>query len=298
VVTTIQASGVFKQVLDRAVVHDAMRDNPMIKVTLPRRSPPVPRAMTALEVYQVRRAVRDWEDYRRGRPGPRPTGSLPAAVDVMLGTGLRIGEVLALRWGDVDLDATRPTITVTATLVLIVGQGTVRQEYPKTKAGERTIVIPPFTVEALGSIRPPRTVPELPVFASRPFKARTDLPNPQTTANVRTSLRKALDRAGMSGAIHPHPLRATVVARKMSIADAAALLGHKIDAGVTVRHYIERLTLAPDISAVLQALIEIGEAEARSADGENAERAPQRADDGALEGDGSGWTPLTFDWGR
>ncbi len=307
IATTVQASGVFKQVLDRAVVHDALRDNPMTKVTLPRRRAPVPKAMTALEVYRLRQAVRDWEDYRRGRPGPRPTGSLPAAVDVMLGTGLRIGEVLALHWGDVDLDGRRPTVTVTATLVDINGRGTVRQEYPKTKAGERTIVIPPFTVEALRSIRPSRPIPNLPVFASRPFKARSELPKPQTTANVRTSLRKALDRAGMSGAIHPHLLRATVatvVARGMSVADAAALLGHQINAGVTVRHYIERLTLAPDTSAVLQTLIEVGEAEAHAQD--NAKpTAPPAANpqteeperDASRAGAGEQWTQMVLDWG-
>jgi len=47
----------------------------------------------------------------------------------------------------------------------------------------------------------------------------------------------------------------------MGVAEAAALLGHRVGAGVTVRHYIERLRLAPDTSAVLQEMVEIGEAE-------------------------------------
>jgi hypothetical protein len=42
------------------------------------------------------------------------------------------------------------------------------------------------------------------------------------------------------------------------------LLGHKIGAGVTERNYIERLRQAPDVSAVRQAMVEIGEEEARS----------------------------------
>ena len=52
----------------------------------------------------------------------------------------------------------------------------------------------------------------------------------------------------------------------MRAADAAPLLGHKIDAGVTGRHYIERLRLAPDTSAVLQEMVDIGKEEAAKAE--------------------------------
>lgn len=89
---------------------------------------------------------------------------------------------------------------------------------------------------------------------------------PVTTHNMRRMLRAALDLADMAGEVHPHLLRSTVatfVARRMSPAEASALLGHKVGTGVTERHYIERLRLAPDTSAVLQAMIEIGEEEAR-----------------------------------
>lgn len=285
IATISQAASVFRKVLDRAVVHDAIKDNPMRKVELPRRSTPVPRAMTPLEVYRLRKAVRDWEASRRGRPGPAPTGNLRAAVDVMLGTGLRIGEVLALRWGDVDLAAEKPTLTVSGTLVDIKGRGTVRQEVPKSRAGERTIILPPFTVEALTAIRPADAAKERPVFVARPFRSPSAELRPQTTHNLRTSLRSALQLAGMEGTVHPHLLRATVatfVARRMTIADAAALLGHKVDAGVTVRYYIERLTLAPDTSAVLQTFIELGAAEAREAG------LAATADD---EPDADGWEP-------
>jgi hypothetical protein len=77
----------------------------------------------------------------------------------------------------------------------------------------------------------------------------------------------ALALAKMTGEVHPHLLRstaATYVARRMNSADAAALLGHKIDAGVTGEHYIERLRLAPDTSAVLQEMVDIGKEEARA----------------------------------
>ncbi|MFI6428414.1 tyrosine-type recombinase/integrase [Promicromonospora sp. NPDC050880] len=263
VATAIQAHGRFADVIDRAVVHDALRDNPVRKVKTPKPKTPRPVALTVMTVGQLRWAVRSWEKQRKGLPGPKPTGHLPAAVDLMLGTGLRIGEVMALRWGAVDLSGTdQPTVQVEATLVDIKGQGTVRQEQPKTDAGGRTIIVPPFVVESLEMVRPAGANADAPVFPSRMFKDGRNVDRPQTTHNMRRSLRAALENAKMTGQVHPHKLRSTVateVARKMKPADAAALLGHKIDTGITARHYIEQLRLAPDTSAVLQAMVEIGD---------------------------------------
>ncbi|MFD1507112.1 hypothetical protein FE374_03220 [Georgenia yuyongxinii] len=288
VVTATQVRGAFRQVLDRAIVHDAMRYNPADKTTTPHRRKPDPKAMTVKDVYRLRKAVRDWETSRQGRPGPEPTGHVPAAVDVMLGTGLRIGEVMSLLWGDVNLTKDGlPTISVAATMVDIRGRGTVRQAHTKTDAGRRTIIIPKFTVEALESIRPATTTPDMPVFPSRRFKNGEVLLKPQTTHNIRRTLRHALELAKMTGEVHPHLLRstvATVVARKQGVADAAALLGHKINAGVTGRHYIERLLLAPDTSAVLQEMIEIGEEQAAHEAIRAAQALAQRSTTGRVPG--------------
>lgn len=139
---------------------------------------------------------------------------------------------------------------------------------PKTDAGKRTIIIPKFTVESLEAIQPPVTRPDMPVFPSRQFRDGRASMKPQTPHNVRRTLRAALELAQMTGEVHPHLLRSTVatfVARERGMADAAALLGHKVNGGVTARHYIERLRLAPDTSAVLQAMVEIGEEEATKA---------------------------------
>ncbi|WP_415296889.1 site-specific integrase [Cellulosimicrobium sp. SJTW-1] len=291
--TASQVRVAFKGVLDRAIVHDALRANPLDKTTLPLRKQPDPKALTVPDVHRLRRAVREWEKSREGRPGPPPSGHLPVAVDVMLGTGLRIGEVLALNWGEVNLtEDGPPTVTVTATMVDIKGHGTVRQEMPKTDASKRTIIIPPFTVNALRSIRPEVMSAELPVFPSRRLARKG--PRPQTPANVRRSLRLALDAAGMKGHVHPHLLRSTVatfVARERGTGDAAMLLGHKVGGGITEKHYIERLRIAPDVSAVLQAIIEIAE---EAADGGLSGHAaaeevkPRRTEVEALEA-ATGW---------
>lgn len=60
-------------------------------------------------------------------------------------TGLRRGELLALRWSDVDLE--RGTITVNRSLTTL-NRGFIVQE-PKTKSGKRTIPLLPEAVEIL-----------------------------------------------------------------------------------------------------------------------------------------------------
>lgn len=120
-----------------------------------------------------------------------------------------------------------------------------RQPKPKTDAGERIIIIPPFVVESLEQIRPAATSAEMLVFPSRRLKDKRV--REQATANLRRTLRSALALAKMTREVRPHLLRsrvATFVARRMRAADSAALLGRKIDVGVTGRHYIERLRLA------------------------------------------------------
>lgn len=69
---------------------------------------------------------------------------------VMLGTGMRVGEVVGLRWCDIDLD--KSTISVNHTLVYYNHGGCDGCSFsintPKTKAGERTIPMLDFVKEA------------------------------------------------------------------------------------------------------------------------------------------------------
>jgi len=64
-------------------------------------------------------------------------------------TGCRPGELRALTWDDVDLDA--GTIAVTKTLARIGGEWVVTT--PKTRAGVRTVTLPPEGVQALAKQR-------------------------------------------------------------------------------------------------------------------------------------------------
>ena len=72
--------------------------------------------------------------------------SLYPIVAVAIGTGARRGEIAALTWGDVDLDA--KTMTIRRSLEQTRAHG-IRVKVPKTKAGTRTISLPALTVDAL-----------------------------------------------------------------------------------------------------------------------------------------------------
>ena len=53
-----------------------------------------------------------------GRTAARTQASTDMAdiIDLMLANGARIGEILALRWTDVALDAARPNLTINGTI--------------------------------------------------------------------------------------------------------------------------------------------------------------------------------------
>lgn len=75
---------------------------------------------------------------KEGRPGGY-------AIALMLETGLRAGEALALRWRDVDIKAKR--LRVTATIIRLANKNTaLLQESPKSKTSRRTI---PLTDKAI-----------------------------------------------------------------------------------------------------------------------------------------------------
>lgn len=74
---------------------------------------------------------------------------LQAAIVVATGTGLRRGELLGLRWSDIDLVRRRLTVRRSVETV----KGVTRTKPPKTARSARTIALPPFVVEVLRNER-------------------------------------------------------------------------------------------------------------------------------------------------
>lgn len=78
--------------------------------------------------------------------------ALGAACIVAILTGLRMGEVLALRWSDVELDGDSPHLLVRGTLKRQKGVGLV-VDRPKTDTSAREVALVSEVVEALRSHR-------------------------------------------------------------------------------------------------------------------------------------------------
>lgn len=55
---------------------------------------------------------------------PKASSDTPDITDLILATGARVGETLALRWSDVTLDATRRNLTINGTINIEPGKGT------------------------------------------------------------------------------------------------------------------------------------------------------------------------------
>lgn len=237
-----------KGMFGTAIVHGAVTSNPVTALadrTRKARGHARPKAavrvLTFEELTELRERMHEWA--QGNRFGPPRGADLPDLFDVLAGTGLRIGEVLALRWSDVDLVGEPPLLTVTGTVVS--GH---RQEHPKTSTSWRTIALPKFAVSALRR-QQERGLPtdqDL-VFPSQTGAARA-------THNVRRQLREA--RGEDFEWVTPHVYRrtaATIIERAVDLDAAAAQLGHSGTA-VTRAHYIARAASAPDLRHALAVL--------------------------------------------
>jgi integrase len=99
---------VLSEMLGEAVRWGVIATNPALAIRpprAPRLTLHVPDADTCAVIL----------DRARGR-------SMEGPVTLALGTGMRLGEILALRWRDVDLE--RKVIRVTATLSYVAGEFT------------------------------------------------------------------------------------------------------------------------------------------------------------------------------
>ncbi len=82
---------------------------------------------------------------------------LYAAFLLAATTGMRRGEVLGLHWRDLDLDASRASVTQT----LIAVRGELTFSTPKTAKGRRLVALDAFTVAALREHRRSQLVERL-----------------------------------------------------------------------------------------------------------------------------------------
>ncbi|MGW1339461.1 helix-turn-helix domain-containing protein [Kribbella sp. NPDC002412] len=104
----------------------------------------------------------------------------------MLGTGVRIGEALAVLWSQVDLEA--GTVEITSTIVRVKGEGLLRKR-TKSRAGQRLFYLPKWAVTVLRTRHAARIRLDDPIFADT-------LGGFRDPSNVRRCLRTALSPVG------------------------------------------------------------------------------------------------------
>ena len=174
--------------------------------------------------------------------GQRPEANYNYAplIQLLVLTGLRVGEALALQWGTVDLEAGE--LHVRASL----GRSG-ELNPPKTEAGARTIPLSPGLIDLLAQLEPGDAADAEFVFAS------TRGGRPIAYGNFRRrGFDKAIEAAGLAGrGITIHGLRsaaASIMIRQgLTPVEVASVLGHT-DANITLKVYA-RLFDKPDLAA-------------------------------------------------
>ncbi|MBO0777338.1 MAG: site-specific integrase [Ktedonobacteraceae bacterium] len=125
------------QIAERTVTHLLPRYK---DVSLPRL---VPREMLFFTIEQAQQLMR----VARGHP-------LECLITLAITTGMRKGELLGLRWSDIDLEHRTLQVKRTATYVAVDGGKTRYIETePKTQSSKRAITLPPFVVDLLHTHR-------------------------------------------------------------------------------------------------------------------------------------------------
>lgn len=233
-----------------AIFHEAINGNPASAVP----SVPVPRnkkkPVAVKDLEAVRAAIREWANAEK-RNGPKSV-DLPDIVEMLIATGMRIGELLALRWSDIEL--TPPTERrddeTWFPWLMVNGQITAkgkRVDYGKTDAAIRPIALPDWATALLRR----RKVAQPPNDLDAVFVSRNGTWHFPTNIQGRLHHIRNLDEYADIAALRdvsPHSFRRTVATEIDEVFDAEAAMHHlgHTSKTITERHYINRKLVVPD----------------------------------------------------
>lgn len=250
------AKGTLNRALRHAVRLDVLRHNPMTAVQIPRPPRATPVAPSQNDLGVLRAALHGWV-YDPERSGPKGDPRSIVIIELMLATGMRIGEVLALRWKDIDF--AESLISVNGTLI---ERGPARrQDTPKTSRSRRVLHLLPYIHKMLMDLKQSRGAslapfPTSPVFATRTGRWVTSSDLRRQLRSATAWAQKHAGTARFETKIHPHAMRkavATAIAWIDGVEAAAEQLGHS-DTRVTSAHYLMPRAVTTNRSNALASL--------------------------------------------
>jgi integrase len=191
----------FGTIIEAAVRDEFLNDNPVRRTRLPRRGPVDEKSPIDFET--VKELIETL---------PEPSHSIAALLARM---GLRIGELLALRWQDIDLQNGFLSVNQT------VYEG--HFDEPKTKRSKRRIPLGPQCVEILAALKRTEAAPSTLVFSARNGSplSRRNLLNRQLKPAA-----KALKLTGVNWHWFRHAHATLLDSTGTPIGTTQALLGH------------------------------------------------------------------------
>ena len=213
------------QVLEHAVLTDVIPRNPVQGVQMP------PQSHNTKVVYPYEKDEQDklvaaFTEEKNGRPRLR----YGWGCVLILETGLRAGEALALEWSDIDEE--KRTLKVTKNMVRVDGKNTV-QRTTKTASGRRTIPLNSRALEAIQYLKAQQV-------AGCPYMFATQTGRNLSYRNLLATMEKACEAAGVEHrGLHAlrHSFASNLYARGVEVKIISKLLGHA-SVEITYNRYI------------------------------------------------------------
>lgn len=229
--------------IDNAVKWKLVPENVCNQVTLPKRQKRKKQLLAKEQIIKLIEVAN--------------THKMEAFIKLALMTGLRHGEMLALRWSDIDFETHILSVVHNLARVYTLGYTFIEGE-PKTEDGTRKIILPQFVVDALKAHREYQQAQRKMqedvggkwVDKDLVFCTRTG-GYVDATANLKR-FHRVLKEAGLPETMRVHDLRhnvATFLANVLKYPPQfiQALLGHS-DIAITLGMYVEKVdpeTLRP-----------------------------------------------------
>jgi integrase len=213
------------QVLEHAVLTDVIQRNPVQGTQMPPQSHNT-KIVYPYEKDEQEKLVAAFTDENSGRLRLR----YGWGCVLILETGLRAGEALALEWGDIDEE--KRTLKVTKNMVRVNGKNTV-QRTTKTESGRRTIPLNSRAMDAVQHLKAQQV-------AGCPYVFATQTGKHLSYRNLLATMERACEAAGVEHrGLHAlrHSFASNLYARGVEVKIISKLLGHA-SVEITYNRYV------------------------------------------------------------